>query len=164
MATRLEHVLRAGALLRQGSVVVLDDSVVVTGRKALGVVLLACGAGCSEQLISEHVAAAIAMGNRVVLTFVEAPTGDIAALVAVLQRCISRAWFQVVASPGEAWHIRPEDALSVAVLTPSSLTVDDHRLQHVLDPDMEPDLHAMFRRFSASTAVTVPVTVTRWRP
>jgi hypothetical protein len=144
--------------------VVLDDRVELTCRAALGVVLLACGAGCSAELIAVHVAAGIAMGNRVVLTFVETPTSEVAELVTMWEEALPRGVFQAVATPGEAWHLRPGDVLTVAVLTPTTLIVDDRRHPHVRCSDGRHDLASALRLLSAPTTTTVPITVSPWRP
>jgi hypothetical protein len=162
--THLQEARRAGARLAAGDVVVLEDRVELTCRAALGVVLLACGAGCSAGLIAVHVAAGIAMGNRVVLTFVETPTSEVAEVVAMWEEAAPRGVFHAVATPGEAWHLRPGDVLAVAVLTPLALIVDDRRHQHVTCADGRHDLPSALRLLSASTTTTVPVTVSPSRP
>ncbi|MBF4578416.1 hypothetical protein [Frigoribacterium sp. VKM Ac-2530] len=162
--THLEEARLAGAHVAAGHLVVLEDRVELTCRAALGVVLLACGTGCSAELVTVHVAAGIAMGNRVVLTFVETPEDEVADLVTSWEEAAPRGVFQAVATPGEAWHLRPGDVLTVAVLMPTALIVDDRRHQHVRCSDGRHDLPSALRLLSAPTTTTVPITVSPWRP
>jgi hypothetical protein len=160
----LRDAQRVGSRVSAGDVVVLEDRVELTGRAAVGVVLLACSTGCSAGLVALHVAAGVAMGNRVVLTFVETPTGEVAESVALWEEAVPRAVFQAVVIPGEAWHIRPGDTLAIAVLTPTALIVDERRHQHVMGSDGELDLPAALRLLSVPTMTIVPISVSPWRP
>lgn len=130
VAARFRRLEAQGTRLTSGRGDVGRGQIASSGRVPLGVVLLACGPECSALLVAEHVGAALAMGNRVVVAFVEPPSGPLAVLVATLEAALPVSMFHAVRGHGESWSITADDLLVVAVLTAAHLTIEDRRHTH----------------------------------
>lgn len=99
-------------------------------REPLGRILLVCGPDCSTELVADHLQAALAGGNSLVLAFVEEPASATARLVDMLASTLSRSVFEQLPVAGGPWNLTLPNTYVVAVLTALHIVVADERRRH----------------------------------
>jgi hypothetical protein len=127
-------------------------------RTPLGRILLVCGPDCSTELVADHLQAALAGGNSLVVVFVEQPSASTARLLDVLTSTLSRTVFERLLATGGPWNLTLPDTYVVAVLTALHIVVADERRRHGRRPAGRGPSNSLLRLFTTPNALSKEAT------
>ncbi|WP_157887618.1 hypothetical protein [Frondihabitans sp. PAMC 28766] len=96
----------------------------------LGRILLFCGPGCSTALVADHLGAALASGNSVVVGFVEEPSSSLSFFLEALAQALPTKTFECLTTTAGPWNLLLPDIYVVAVLTALHIVVADDSYRH----------------------------------
>ncbi|WP_157887867.1 hypothetical protein [Frondihabitans sp. PAMC 28766] len=134
------------------------DAIVSETGAPLGTIVLFCGPGCSTALVTDHLGAALATGNSVVVGFVEEPSASLRFFLSALAAALPTTTFECLKTSAGPWNLILPDTHVVAVLTALHIVVAEDRHRHGANSPGQGSTRALLNLYSTPRTLTKEAT------